>query len=41
MLVGSVLISDERKPTLALILTIVGALGLLAFSWIAKRHQQR
>jgi hypothetical protein len=41
MLIGSVLISDERKPTLAIILAIVGAAGLFAFSWMAKREQQR
>jgi hypothetical protein len=41
MLVGCVLVSGERKPTLAIVLTIVGATGLFAFSWIAKREQQR
>ncbi len=41
MLAGSILISDERKPTLALVLTIVGTAGLLAFSWAGKRHRQR
>jgi hypothetical protein len=41
MLVGSVLASDERKPTLAIVLSIVGAAGLFAFSWLVRREKQR
>lgn len=39
-LVGSVLISDDGKPTLAIILVLVGAAGLLAFSLVPKRYRR-
>jgi hypothetical protein len=41
MLAGSILTSDERKATLAIILTVLGAAGLFAFSWLVRREKQR
>ena len=41
MLVGGVLTSDERNATLAIVLSIVGAAGVFAFSWLVRREKQR
>jgi uncharacterized membrane protein len=39
LVVGLVLTANESKPTLAAILSGVGALGMFACAWIVKRHQ--
>jgi hypothetical protein len=41
LLTGSVLTANESKPTVALILSVVGALGMFACAWIIKRHQNQ